>query len=184
MDIQERVIKMIRNRDKEALGTSLLQKTGLFCWETGLGPVINALPGVFGQQAVLYFPGRSGKYCFPCHEADGKVLLAVTAGEMETLRPNLLQNPGVEIWLKDGWYAGTVRLLTAEEQAEIIGKITDKQFFGEAGQSLAKRSLQEFSLLEADRSAPCTGSSGPGSKAWIWTLAALFLFFSKKNKKS
>ena len=70
MDIRERAIKLVRNADKKELGTSLLQKAGVLCWETGLGPVLNALPGVFGQQAVIYFPGRSGKYAFPCH-SDG-----------------------------------------------------------------------------------------------------------------
>ena len=182
MDIRERALKLLHDTDKEGLGTSLLQKAGVFCWETGLGPVLNALPGVFGQQAVVYFPGRSGKYDFPCYNDGNKILLALTAKELEPIRSFLIQSPGVEIWLKDGWYAGTIRLLTDEEQTAVTEAIPNEAFFGEAGKNLRKKSLEEFHLLEVTRSAPCTGSSGPGSKSWIWSLAAVLLFFSKKKK--
>ena len=182
MNIRERAGKLIRDTDKKELGTSLLQKAGVFCWETGLGPVINALPGVFGQQAVVYFPGRGGKFSFPCCCAGNNVLLALTEKELEVIRGLLLQSPGVEIWLKDGWYAGTIRLLSDEEQKTAAETIPDESFFGEAGKNLRKKSLDEYHLLEVTRSAPCTGSSGPGSKSWIWPLAALLLLFSKKKK--
>lgn len=182
MDIRERTITLIRNTDKAALGSSLLQKAKIFCWETGLGPVINALPAVFGQQAVLYFPGRSGKYSLSCFETEGRLLMAAAPKETEKLKTLLLQSPGVEVWLKDGWFAGTARLLTEEEQADALQNIPDEQFFGIAGSSLSKRSLKEFTLLEVTRNAPCTGSSGPGSRSWIWPLAALLLLFSKKKK--
>ena len=182
MDIRERALKKIRNTDKEELGASLLQKAGVFCWETGLGPVLNALPGVFGQQAVIYFPGRSGKFSFPCYDDGTRILLALTEKELEPVRGLLLQSPGVEIWLKDGWYAGTVRLMPDEEQTAAAGSITNETFFGEAGKNLTGKSLDRLHLLEVTRSAPCTGSSGPGSKSWIWPLAALLLLFSKKKK--
>ncbi len=182
MDIRERAIKLVRETDKEGLGKFLLQKAGIFCWETGLGPVLNALPGVFGQQAVFYFPGRSGKYAFPCYIDGSRILLALTEKELEPIRGFLLQSPGVEIWLKDGWYAGTIRQLSDEEQTAATETIPDKAFFGGAGTNLRKKNLEAFYLLEVTRSAPCTGSSGPGSKSWIWPLAACLLFFSKKKK--
>ena len=182
MDIRERALSLVKNTDKEAVGSTVFQKIKLFCWETGLGTALNALPAVFGQQAVLYFPGRGGKHSFPCYETDGRVLLAVTEKELRELNEMLLQNPGIEIWLKSGWYAGTARLLTPEEQAEAAETIPDETFFGEAGNALNQRRGRNYRLLEVTRSAPCTGTTGPGSRSWIWPLAALLLLFSKKRK--
>ena len=182
MDIREQAVRLLKNSGTEAAGATALQKLKILCWETGLGPALNAMPSVFGQQAVLYFPGRSGKYSFPCHESGGKILLAVTNEELGSINELLLQSPGVEIWLKSGWYAGTARLLSEEEQAEIAETVPNAQFFGEAGSKLNEKRQKHYQLMEVTRSAPCTGSSGPGSKAWVWPLAALLLLFSKKRK--
>ena len=182
MDIWKESQKFIRKAEQKQTGGTLLEKTQLFCWETGLAPALNALPSVFGQEAVLYFPGRSGKLACPCYEQGGKILLALTAAESESISEVLLQSPGVEVWLKNGWYAGTARMLTAEEQADFTASVTNAEFFGTAAENFRKQTLQEHFLLEITRSAPCTGSSGPGSKAWIWALTAIFLMFSKKRK--
>ncbi len=182
MGIRERALSILGNPDKKAVRDSLLQKTSIFCWETGLGPALNALPSVFGQQAVLYFPGRSAKYSFPCLDIEDGVFLAVTGDELKKLNALLLQSPGVEIWMKDGWYAGTVRLLTLEEQDQLSAKISSGQFFGSAGKLLGRSPQKAYRLLEVTRSAPCTGNSGPGSKSWVWPLAVCLLLFSKKKK--
>lgn len=183
MEIKEKALSLVKNTDQEAVRHTFLQKAKLFCWETGLGPALNALPAVFGQQAVLYFPGRSGKYALPCFEHDGKVLAAITDKELKSLSTHLLQSPGVEIWLKSGWYAGTARLLSGEEQAALAASIPEKRFFGEAGSTIRRHWQKEYRLIEITRTAPCTGSSGPGSKAWVWPLAAAFLFLSGRKKK-
>lgn len=182
MDFREQALNVLKKTDTGKLGSSLFQKAGLLAWETGLGPVMNAFPQAFGQQAVLYFPGRSGKVSCPCCEQNGKVLLALTPSELEAIHSALLQSPGAEIWLKSGWYTGTARLLTPEEQDEVTASITDRTFFGNAAEMIGKRSLQDHSLLEVTCTAPCTGSSGPGSKSWVWPLALLLLLFSKKKK--
>lgn len=182
MDIRERAIKLKNNSGSEHFRSSLLQKVRLFAWETGLGPLLNVRPNVLGQQAVFYFPGRSEKISCPCCEHNGKILLALTEQELESIRDILVQNPGVELWLRNGWFTGTVRLLT-EEEKEVIGEtVTDEKFFGYVMRSVVKPSLKDHYLLEATRSAPCTGSSGPGSKAWVWPLAALVLLFTKRRK--
>ena len=182
MDIREHALKPKNNAGAEHIKRSLFQKAKLFAWETGLGPVLNIRPEILGQQAVFYFPGRSGKISCPCHEHNGSILLALTETEMEDFRDILVQNPGVELWLRNGWFTGTVRLLTAEEKQEIEAAVTDEQFFGYMLRSVVKPSLKDHYLLEANRSAPCTGSSGPGSKAWIWPLTALLLIFTKRRK--
>ena len=182
MDIRERALSMIKNAENETVSGSLLQKVRLFCWETGLGPAINAVPAVSGEQAVLYFPGRSGKFSLSCCEFDGRVLMALTEEELQKISGVLLQSPAVEVWMKDGWYAGTARLLTPEEQAVLTAKITDEQFFGKAGNMLGRSLQKDCRLIEVTRSAPCTGRSGPGSKAWVWPLAACLLLFSRKKK--
>ena len=86
MDNQKSILKSIKNIDKENFGSSFYKKLKLFAWETGLGPVINVRPDVLGQQAVFYFPGRSGKLSCPCFEKNGKVLLALTEKELESIR--------------------------------------------------------------------------------------------------
>ena len=75
MDNQKSILKSIKNIDKENFGSSFYKKLKLFAWETGLGPVINVRPDVLGQQAVFYFPGRSGKLSCPCYEKNGQILL-------------------------------------------------------------------------------------------------------------
>ena len=182
MDFRERAIESIKNTGVEKHGRTLFQKVKLFAWETGLGPVINVKPEILGQQAVLYFPGRSGKYSFPCYEENGRFLLALTEDELEGIREILMQNPSAELWMKNGWFTGTVRLLSEEEKADVLEKVTDEAFFGNVLRNFRKPSLKDHYLLEATRNAPCTGSSGPGSKSWIWPAAAfLLLFYKKKN---
>lgn len=181
MNIRERAIKLLKDTGQSDLGTSVFQKAKLFCWDTGLGPVLNALPNHFGQQAVLSFPGRSGKFALPCCESEGKILLAASGDDLGKLRGLLLQNPGAEIWLKDGWYAGTARLLSDEEETAVSEKISTRQFFGETVSHISKKTLKDFTLVEFTRNAPCTGSAGPGSKAWVWPLAFCLLLFSKKK---
>lgn len=181
MDIKNSTSALIRHTDAEKLGSTLLRKIKIFAWESGLEPVINALPAAFGQQAVLYFPGRSEKLMFPCYEHEGKILLAVSQNELDGIRDQLLQSPGVEIWLKSGWFAGTVRLLSAEEKADVLAVISDGSFYGNLNNEIRRQSLKDHSLLEVTRNAPCTGKNGPGSKAWVWPLAAVFLLFSKKK---
>lgn len=182
MDVHTQVIESIKKIGTNNSGGSFGQKIKLFAWETGLGTVINAMPSAFGEQAVIYFPGRSRKYSLPCYEDEGRILLALSENEKESLQENLLQSPGVEVWLKNGWYAGTARLLTAEEQAAVFETVSNERFFGKMSGILEKRDLHDHYLLEVKRSAPCTGSSGPGSKAWVWTLAALFLLLRKKKR--
>ena len=181
MDIKKSAAEIIKRTDTDQFGSSLLRKARIFAWESGLEPVINALPNVFGQQAVLYFPGRSEKYSFPCCEHEGRILLAVTEKELEEIRNQLLQSPGVEIWLKSGWFVGTVRLLSAEEKSEVLDAVTDVQFYGNLRSELQRQELKDHSLLEVTRNAPCTGKNGPGSKAWVWPLAAVLLLVSKKK---
>ena len=55
MDIREQAIESVKNTNIDKLGGSLFRKVKLFAWETGLGPLINVKPEIFGQQAVLYF---------------------------------------------------------------------------------------------------------------------------------
>ncbi len=182
MDIRERMLRIIENADNEEIRESLLQKIKVFCWETGLGLVFSARPAVFGQQAVIYFPGRSGKFSFPCCECGGSTFLILTPEELQKISGALVQSPGIEIWMKDGWFAGTARLLTAEEQAEAESKITDEKIFGKAGMMIGKHRQDGCRMIEVTRSAPCTGSSGPGSKAWVWPLALCLILFSRKKK--
>ena len=182
MDIRERALKLLNKTPKEKLGRIAVQKAKVLGWETGLGPVMNAMPEVFGQQAVLYFPGRSGKFSFPCCEHSGKILLALTPDELSAIRDMLLQSPGIEIWLKSGWYSGIARLLTDAERSDILTELGSDCFRGTAGKYLGRESTEDNVILEVTRNAPCTGTSGPGSKAWIWPLAALLLLFAKKKK--
>ncbi len=182
MDIRESVLSVIGNAGKDGVRDSLLQKIKVFCWETGLGPVLNARPAVFGQQAVIYFPGRGGKFSFPCCDYGGTALLALTPEELQQISGILLQSPGVEIWMKDGWFAGTARLLTPDEQRETELQISDEKFFGKAGMKLGNHRQKEYRIIEVVRTAPCTGSRGPGSKAWVWPLAFCLLLLSRKKK--
>ena len=182
MEIPEQAIESVKKAGSSKPGSTFFQKIKLFAWETGLGPVINVKPEVFGEQAVIYFPGKSGSLSFPCYENDGKILLALTEEELRGIREILIQNPAAELWTRNGWFTATVRLLTPEEKAQVEETVPDDRFFGNLLRNFIKPTLKDHCLLEAVRSAPCTGKSGPGSKAWVWPLAAILLLFTKKRK--
>ena len=46
------LLKGYKNKNIDKLGSSLFRKVKLFAWETGLGPLINVKPEIFGQQGL------------------------------------------------------------------------------------------------------------------------------------
>ncbi len=153
-------------------------------WDTGVGPLLSAAPGIFGEQAVLAFPGRSGKFTLPCTEYEGNIALAVTREEFSEIQTYINNNPSGEIWLKNGWYTVWVRPVPQSEQAAIMDSTKDTSFFGKAGAVLGRKSLKDCRLLCATRTAPCTGTSGPGTKTWIWPVICAFLLLTRGKKRA
>ncbi len=153
-------------------------------WDTGVGSLLSAAPAAFGEQAVLAFPGRSGKFNLPCAEYEGNIALAVTRDEFSEIQNYINNNPSGEIWLKNGWYTVWVRPVPQSEQASIMSNTKDAAFFGMAGAALGRKSLKDCRLLCATRTAPCTGTTGPGTKTWIWPVICAFLLLTRGKKRA
>ena len=186
MDIKEQAIDIVKQgvQKLDRPFANIGQKLKTAAWETGIGPVLSAAPSVFGEQAVLTFPGRSGKFTLACTEHDGDIILAASPDEFNEIQSYINNNPAGELWLKNGWYTATVRSIPQEETETLTAGINDETFFGKAGAALGGKSLKDFRLLRASRTAPCTGTTGPGTKTWVWPAlcAALLLTRGKKSK--
>lgn len=107
---------------------------------------------------------------------------------------NLQSNPGVEVWLPDGRWAGTAEDVTeAENSADLLRRVIIASGFAGPlfGVNPRKLSNEDFKALLADyrlirihRAAPITGPAGPGDLAWVWPLSTfvlLLLLFRRRR---
>ncbi len=166
-------------------------------WKLGLGKLFNCAPSLFGRSMVIgrtergsngsrftpvtYFTQDDLVYCTSLFDQDANWYL------------NVIANPQVEIWLPDGWYAGSTEVVEGEERSELLrrllassGRITplilgidpstaDEESFNAATAS--------FRLLRISRQSPRTGADGPASLAWLWPVAFLLLLLGRKQRK-
>jgi deazaflavin-dependent oxidoreductase (nitroreductase family) len=171
-------------------GFKQLNKFMLLMWRLGMGPWINFWPEGMGRIMVITHTGRKSglKRQTPVNYAivDGEVYCTAGFGRLSDWYRNIKSNPEVEIWLPDGWWAGTIEeisdpvkrltLLRAVLQnsgfaASTFGgldpfKLTDEEL---------AQATPEYCVLHIRRTAARTGPGGPGDLAWVWPLATFLL---------
>ena len=159
-------------------------------WRLGLGPMGNRAE-LTGCIMVLTHRGRkSGRLRrTPVNYAivDGAVYCVAGFGHIADWYRNLLADPSVEVWLPNGWYAGSARDVTdlpAAEKAPIVRQVLiNSGFAGRlAGINAATMSDQAlldvtatYRLVRIDCTEARTGPGGPGDLAWVWPLSTLVL---------
>ena len=166
-----------------------LNRFMLLLWRLGLGGWVNAWPSVGGRIMVLTHSGRkTGKRRrTPLNYVvvEGDVYCTAGFGSATDWYRNLLAHPEVEIWLPDGWWAGTATDISGcDARIDLLRKVliasgAPARFAGlrprtDADPKLAELT-REYRLLRITRSHARTGGAGPGDLAWAWPLATLLL---------
>ena len=161
----------------------------LFMWRLGLGPLLNKGPSLAGRYMVITHMGRKSgiKRRTPVNYAlvDDEIYCTAGFGSGSDWYRNIIANPQVEVWLPDGWWAGSAEEVTHPEARlpllrEVLigsgfaalaagvdpGKMTDEEL---------DAATKEYRLIRIRRVAARTGKDGPGDLAWVWPLLVMVL---------
>jgi len=167
----------------------LLNRFMLALWRLGLGGWVNGWPSVGGRIMVLTHVGRKTGISrrIPLNYAivDGDVYCTAAFGSRSDWYRNLLANPEVEIWLPDGWWAGSASDISGSDaRIDLLRKVLIASGFAAWLAGIRPRTdsdqkfaalTEEYQLLRIRRSQGLTGRGGPGDLAWIWPLATMIL---------
>jgi deazaflavin-dependent oxidoreductase (nitroreductase family) len=158
-------------------------------WRLGLGGGINGWPSVGGRIMVLTHLGRRTgiRRRTPLNYAivDGDVYCTAGFGGGSDWYRNILADPQVEIWLPDGWWAGSASDHSGSDaRIDLLRKVLIASGFAAWLAGIRPRTdsdpklaalTEEYRLLRIRRSHALTGRGGPGDLAWIWPLATMIL---------
>jgi deazaflavin-dependent oxidoreductase (nitroreductase family) len=170
----------------------------LLMWRLGLGAWVNAWPEVGGRIMVITHTGRKSglKRHSPVNYAliGGELYCTAAFGEASDWYHNIMANPAVEVWLSDGWWAGTAEevtnpgarlllirqvLINSGAVAPLMG-VKPREMTDEALDAF----IRDYRLIHIHRTAPRTGPGGPGDLAWMWPIAVfVFLVLLLKRGK-
>lgn len=158
-------------------------------WRLGLGNIGNQ-PET-SQVMVLVHTGRKSgleRYT-PVNYAmvDGDIYCTAAFGERADWYRNLLASPQVEMWLRDGWWAGVAEevdetnpnrnalmrqvLIASGFAAPLLAGLQPKTV---SDQALAQATAA-YRLFRIQRTEARTGPGGPGDLAWVWPVATFAL---------
>ena len=161
----------------------------VFMWRLGLGPFINSAPTVGGRIMVIAHTGRkTGARRFaPVNYAlvDGEIYCTAGFGAVSDWYRNVMTKNDVEVWLPDGWWAGTVEDVSdCDRRLPILRQVLiDSGFAARAAginpftisdESLAGTAAK-YRLLHIKRTEARTGPGGPGGLSWGWPIATMIL---------
>lgn len=160
----------------------LLFRLGLGTW--GNGPQTS-------QVMVLVHRGRkSGQlHRTPVNYAvvDDMIYCAAGFGSRTDWYRNVVANPGVQVWLTDGWYAGEAEEVAPEDpqrnallrQVLIASGFAASLFGGLDPKTASEEKLAEltpsYRLIRIYPSEACTGPGGPNDLAWLWPVTTFAL---------
>jgi deazaflavin-dependent oxidoreductase (nitroreductase family) len=166
-----------------------LNRFMLAMFRLGLGGWVNGWPSVGGRILVLTHVGRKTglRRRTPLNYAivEDDVYCTAGFGSGSDWYRNILANPEVEIWLPDGWWAGTASDISdSEKRTELLRKVLIGSGFAAWLAGIRPRTdpdekftalTAEYRLLRIRRSHGLTGGGGPGDLAWVWPLATMIL---------
>jgi len=158
-------------------------------WRLGLGNWVNVWPAVLGRIMVLVQFGRKTavKRRTPLNYAiiDGDVYCTAGFGKISDWHKNILENPEVEVWLPDGWWAGIAtdvsdsgsrlpllrEVLIASGFASHLAGIRPKAI---SDADLARLTI-DYRVVRIERTRALTGYGGPGDLSWVWPVLTVLL---------
>jgi deazaflavin-dependent oxidoreductase (nitroreductase family) len=161
-------------------------------WRLGMGPTVNAWPAVGGRIMVISHTGRrSGRrrrtpvnYSVVDHE----IYCTAGFGSDSDWYLNLRNDPEVEVWLPDGWWAGIAEEVTdARIRVPLLRQVLIASGFvahlaGLDPHMMTNEELDSatrgYRLIRIHRTRACTGPGGPGDLAWLWQIATYLLLLA------
>jgi len=118
---------------------------------------------------------------------DGDIYCAAGFGALADWYRNIVANPQVEVWLPDGWWAGSATDVTAWPPAQrlpILRQVLINSGFAAYAAGIDPLHLSDaelaettalYKLIRIQRTAARTGRDGPGDLAWVWQVATVVL---------
>ncbi|MHC1783954.1 MAG: nitroreductase family deazaflavin-dependent oxidoreductase [Anaerolineaceae bacterium] len=177
-------------------GFKYFNKFMVFMWRLGLGPWINAWPKVGGQILVITHTGRKSglKRRTPANFAviDGELYCTAGFGGRSDWYCNILAHPEVEVWLPDGWWAGSAEDVSgSSDRLKIMRQVLISSGFASFAAGIDPYKISdedleavtdEYKLIRIRRTTPRTGKGGPSDLWWVWPTAVIFLLmFGRKS---
>lgn len=165
-------------------------KIMILLWRLGLGPLINSRPEEVGRIMVLTTTGRKSGLLrrTPVNYArvNGDVYCLAGFGRKSDWYRNVMANPGVEVWLPDGWWTGYAEEVTDPEERLTMLRQTLKNsgFASETFTAINAHTISDEDLQEKAADWPVThirleqarsGPGGPGDLAWVWPVIAVIM---------
>lgn len=155
----------------------------------GLAPLVNGWPAVGGRILVLVHRGRKTgqRRLTPVNYAvvQGELYITAGFGSAADWYRNIRNDPKVEIWLPDSWWAGVAEDLSdSPERLPLLRQVligsgavaplmgVDPHTPDEAGLAAATAGYRLVRLRQTEAR---TGPGGPGEFAWVWPLVAMAL---------
>jgi deazaflavin-dependent oxidoreductase (nitroreductase family) len=168
-------------------------------WRLGLG-VWGNRPDMMGRIMVLVHTGRkSGKrYRTPVNYAivNREVYCTAGFGANADWYRNIINQPQVEIWLPDSWYAGVAEEMTDSSlrmpilREVLISSGPAARALGvdpaSAADDVLERLTSSYRLIHIRKTEARTGPGGPNDLTWVWPLTTLFFataLFIRLRKK-
>jgi deazaflavin-dependent oxidoreductase (nitroreductase family) len=159
-------------------------------WRLGLGSWGNGT-SFGGSLMVIKHTGRKTGLTrhTPVNYAivEGDIYCTAGFGKVSDWYLNIMNNPEVEVWLPDGWWAGIAEDVTAMEgnyqvfRQVLIASGFAGPLFGANQKNLSDRNLLEllesYRLIRIQRPKALTGPGGPGDLVWVWPAATFLLLY-------
>ncbi len=162
----------------------------LLLWRLGLGNFGNR-PET-SQVMVLTHTGRKSglRRRTPVNYTviDDAIYCTAGFGSTADWYKNIIADPQVEVWLRDGWWAGVAEEVADDDpqrlhlmrQVLIASGFAAPLFAGMNPKTIDDGALAQatasYRLIRIRRSEARTGPGGPGDLAWLWPVATVVLF--------
>jgi deazaflavin-dependent oxidoreductase (nitroreductase family) len=175
--------------DKMRAGFRTFNRFMVALWRLGLGRFVNWSPRYGGRIMVITHNGRKSgiRRQSPVNYAiiDDDLYCTAGFGKNCDWYKNIKTNPGVEVWLPDGWYEGVAEEVTNPElRLPILREVLKNSGFasyaaGVDPYGISDEQLEsltrEYKLVRIHRTGARTGRGGPGEFSWVWPLATFVL---------
>lgn len=161
----------------------------LLLWRLGLGNFGN-LPETSQVMVLIHTGRKSGlRRRTPVNYTviDDAIYCTAGFGSTADWYKNIIADPQVEVWLRDGWWAGVAEEVADDDPQRlqlmrhvlIASGFAAPLFTGMNPKTIDDGALAQvtasYRLIRIRRNVALTGPGGPGDLAWLWPVATFVL---------